>query len=249
MFQQLSSFVRLTGTRALNILVPPLCIGCDEPATEAHALCSACWRSIEFLTPLCCDKCGAPFDVTEQEGMLCAACHKEPPAYDKARAAMIYDDASKGLVLRFKHGDATWLAPSLARWIQQAGQGFWPEIDALIPVPLHRRRLFDRRYNQAAMLALETGRLVGKPAYVDVLCRSRATESQGKMNRRQRQENVKGAFTVSPRWRDKIAEKTLALVDDVMTTGATVEACANVLKKAGAKAVIVLTLARVRTSV
>lgn len=179
--------------------------------------------------------------------MLCGSCLVTKPHYKSARAAMLYDEASRKLVLGFKHGDRTHAAKALAIWMHRAAGDFIGQADALVPVPLHRRRLFKRRYNQSSLLAQQVGILAGKPVLADTLRRIRATPIQGRLKRKERQENVRGAFAVGPRQVAAIAGKTLILVDDVLTTGATVEECARVLLAAGALDVHVLTLSRVRS--
>ena len=154
--------------------------------------------------------------------------------------------ASKRLVLSFKHADRTHPAPALAQWMQRAGADFWQAADFIAPVPLHRWRLFKRRYNQAALLTHELSHIAQKPALVDLLHRKRATPIQGHFNRKQRQENVKGAFRLNAKHRKQIKDKTIILIDDVLTTGATVNECSRVLLRAGAKQLNVLTLARVK---
>jgi len=183
------------------------------------------------------------------EGMQCGGCISEPPDFTSARAPILYDDASRRIVLGFKHADRTHPAPALALWMQRAGVEFWPYTDYIAPVPLHRWRLFKRRYNQAALLANELGRLTQKQVVVDVLLRRRATPIQGHLSRKERHANVKGAFALNVRHRDLIEDKSFVLIDDVLTTGATVNECSRVLLKAGAKCVNILTLARVRAAV
>ncbi|MEO5338699.1 MAG: ComF family protein, partial [Magnetospirillum sp. WYHS-4] len=163
----------------------------------------------------------------------------------RARAAVAYGETSRKLLLAFKHGDRTDSAPALGQWLQRAGGDLLPQVDLIAPVPLHWTRLFLRRYNQAALLARELGRLSGLPVVPDLLVRKRRTASQGHLNPRQRKENLQGAFAVHPRRRAGLAGKRVLLVDDVLTTGATVAACARTLAKAGAASVDVLTLARV----
>ena len=235
--------------RALDLFLPPLCLICDEPVGGTATVCPACWKQIQFIAPPVCDCCGAPFDIPAGAGMLCGACIADAPTYQSARAAIIYDDASRKLVLGFKHGDRTHAAPALAVWMHRAAGDVIAQADALLPVPLHRWRLFRRRYNQSALLAQQIGVLAGKPALMDVLRRTRATPSQGHMKRKERQENVRGAFALSPSQAAAVKDKVLVLVDDVLTTGATVGECARVLLKAGAAHVHVVVLARVKTVV
>jgi ComF family protein len=176
--------------------------------------------------------------------VLCARCLAETPPFSQARAALVYNDDSKPLVLKFKHGDHLYLAKSFARWMARAGAQ-WSEPALLIPVPLHWTRLFLRRYNQAALLARTVAKLTPHRPALGALMRRRRTKSQGAMNREQRLKNVTGAFRVPPKWRAKIKGKHVILIDDVLTTGATVTVCAQVLKRAGAADVKVLTLMRV----
>jgi len=187
-----------------------------------------------------------PFDFPVDEGTLCGACLDKPPSFRTARAAVVYDDASRKLILGFKHGDRTDAAKALAVWMHRAGGDVLKETDSLIPVPLHRWRLFLRRYNQSALLAKNVGALAGKPVLFDALCRVRATTSQGHLKRKERQENVHGAFAILPRHIAALRDKRLTLIDDVMTTGSTVEECSHILLKAGAREVTVLTLARTK---
>ena len=232
--------------RFLDWLLPPLCLCCQEPVGGNQTLCPACWKGIHFIAKPYCACCGAPFDVPVEAETLCGECLAFPPVYAKARSAMIYDDASKKLVLSFKHNDRLHPVPGLATWMQRAGSEFLEQADLIAPVPLHRWRLWMRRYNQAALLALELGRLTNKAVGVDVLLRVRATPIQGHMNREARQKNVAGAFRINPRAANKVTGKNIVLVDDVLTTGATVNACASILNKAGAAKVVVLTLAKTR---
>jgi ComF family protein len=186
-----------------------------------------------------------PFEVPVEVGTLCGACLAEPPVFDLARSVFLYDEASKDLVLRFKHADALHMAKGLARMAVTAGAAFWREDCVLVPVPLHRWRLWRRRYNQAAVLALAMGRLVDRPVDVTALRRVRATASQGHLSRAARAENLRGSMEVDPRVGDRMRGKTVVLIDDVMTTGATANEAARVLRAAGARRVFVLTLARV----
>jgi ComF family protein len=241
------SRLRRFGNRVLDVLLPPLCLICDEPVAENATLCPACWPRVTFIAPPFCAACGAPFDVPVEEGTLCGRCIDAPPLFASARAAMIYDDFSRGLVLGFKHGDHTYAAKALAAWMQRAGGDRLAACDVIVPVPLHRRRLFARRYNQAALLALQIGRRAQKPVCVDALRRVRATPIQGHMKRKEREDNVRGAFAVAHP--AAVAGKAILLVDDVFTTGATAGECAKVLLAAGAARVDVLTLARVRVAV
>jgi ComF family protein len=234
------------AARALDILLPPLCLACDAAVTRHGTLCPSCWSEIQFIAPPYCSGCGAPFDMPVGDGELCAGCLLHPPAFKAARAAMLYNDASKRLILGFKHGDRTHLTNTLAGWMQRAGAEFWEKADLMIPVPLHRWRLFKRRYNQAALLAQSLSAAAQKPVLVDGLLRLKPTPTQGRKNRKERETNVKGAFTVNPAHRQGIGGKSILLIDDVLTTGATLNECSRILGAAGAGSVDVLTLARVK---
>ncbi|MFA5040263.1 MAG: ComF family protein [Bdellovibrionales bacterium] len=238
-----------TALRALDLLLPPLCLICDDPVSDTTTLCPACWKKIQFIGTPFCACCGTPFDFPVSEGTLCGACLTEAPHFEAARAAMLYDDASRALILGFKHADRTYAAKALAPSMVRAGGDFLERADALLPVPLHRWRLFHRRYNQSALLAQQVGLLTGKPVLHDTLRRTRTTVSQGHLKRKERQENVKGAFAVAAKHTHNVKGKTLVLIDDVLTTGSTVNECARVLLGAGAKQVYVLTLARVKSFV
>ncbi len=235
------------GRLVVDALLPPLCLSCHAVVAEPGTLCPACWSQLVFLAPPHCAVCGQPFEFDAGADALCGDCIALPPRFGRARAVFRYDDASRGLILRFKHGDRLEGAPAFARWMARAGAELLAGADLLVPVPLHRWRLLARRYNQAAVLALALGRLSGVPAAPDLLIRRRRTRPQGHLGREGRERNVAGAFTVKGGVR--LEGRRVVLVDDVLTSGATVGECARVLLGAGAGHVDVLTLGRVvRTS-
>lgn len=240
------SGLKRAGRAALNLLFPPLCIGCRAAVAEPGALCANCWQDIRFLDGPMCERCGLPFEFDAGEGTLCAACQARPPAFDKARAVMRYDEASRGPILALKHGDRLDLVPGFGRWLDRGGRALLDEADLILPVPLHPFRLWRRRYNQAAEFARALSRRSGKPAALFALVRSRDTPSQGAMrSAKARRRNMLGAFKVPPSHKSAIAGRNVLLIDDVLTTGATADACARALKRAGAAKVFVLALARV----
>lgn len=206
------------------------------------ALCPKCWAGLTFITAPACAACGYPFPHGYPEGVLCGNCTRLAPAFDSARAAFAYDEGSRHLILRFKHAEATEGLPTLAGWLFAAGQDVLSRADVIVPVPLHPRRLFARRFNQAAHLARALARRTGVALDLFSLRRVKNTESQGRMNAVKRAQNVRGAFSASG---EAFGGKVVAVVDDVFTTGATADQCARTLKKAGATGVHVLTLARV----
>ena len=231
--------------RLLDSVLPPLCLGCNEIVAEPGALCAACWPSFSFIAAPQCSRCGVPFAEEVGAEAQCGACLRRPPRFRKARAALVYDDKSKRLVLPFKHGDRTDMARACGRWMARAGGELLAEAELIAPVPLHWRRLFTRRYNQALLLARGVARHTAIEVAPDLLKRARWTGSQGGLRAEERRRNVRRAFTLHPRWRAAVQGKAVLLVDDVLTTGATAEACALALQRAGARHVDVLTLARV----
>jgi len=255
-FLKLLSMDPMPLTKALNVaraasrlfldsLLPPQCLSCGGLVDTPGNLCADCFSSFTFITPPCCERCGIPFEGAIVDDLLCGACVREPPAFERARAAFIYDTRSRGLVLKLKHGDRTDTVAHLARWLQRAGADLIKACDVIVPVPLHRWRLITRSYNQAALLANRLRRYTGKPVTADALVRIKATPSQGKLDRAGRRRNVARAFAIK---RPKsISGKRVLLIDDVLTTGATADACARTLLMAGAAAVDVLVLARVPT--
>jgi len=233
------------GRRLLDSVLPPLCLGCNEIVAEPGALCTTCWPGFSFIAAPHCGLCGVPFADDLGEGARCGACLRRAPRFRRARAALVYDDKTRSLVLPFKHGDRTDMARACGRWMARAGSELLADAELIAPVPLHWRRLFARRYNQALLLARSVSRLGNAPLAPDLLRRARWTGSQAGLKVQERRTNVRRAFELHPRWTTTVRDKTVLLVDDVLTTGATVEACTQVLQGAGARHVDVLTLARV----
>ncbi len=228
------------GAAVLDLLLPPRCLKCGAVVAAAGALCPACWEEVRFIADPVCDGCGLPLPLP---GAPCPSCAVHAPPPGRARAVFLYDAASRELILRFKHADRTGHAKPFARWMARAGQALLAETDLILPVPLHRWRLWRRRYNQAALLAVELGRLSGLPVRTDLLRRRRATRPLGPLDRTQRQRLLRGVFALTRP--ALVAGRRVLLVDDVLTSGATTEACAALLRRAGAAEVMVLTLARV----
>ncbi len=242
----LKSGWRTVGRNALDLLYPPLCIACRSQVSEPGSLCASCWKDIEFLEGPACRCCGLPFDLDPGIDTLCAACLADPPSFDRACAVLRYDEKSRSPILALKHGDRLDLVPGFSRWLDRAGRALLNEADFIVPVPLHPGRLWKRRYNQAAELARHLGKAAGKPVAPLALRRVRATPSQGAMpSAKARRRNMRGAFQVPDSYLAAIHNRDILLVDDVLTTGATADACARVLKRAGAAKVNVLALARV----
>ena len=240
--EAVARLARQAGRRVVDGILPPRCLACGATVNEPDALCGACWSPITFFAPPWCAMCGLPFPHPMGEGAVCADCARERASWQRARAVLRYDKHSRRLVLSLKHGDHTHLAKALGGWMQRAGGEVFDGADLLVPVPLHWTRLFSRHYNQAAMLAHAIHAAGGPPVAPDWLVRRRRTPSQGRLGPLARARNVRGAFALQ---RGRIVRgKRLVIVDDVLTTGATVEECARVLRREGAAFVGVLTLAR-----
>ena len=239
--------LRAIAGGVLDLVLPPTAL--DEKATHAVqsiGLSAAAWSRISFIEAPACDGCGAPFDYDLGEGVRCVACQGRTPAFDRARAACLYDQHSRDLILKLKHADRTDLARLFARWIARAAADLLPETDAILPVPLHRWRLLGRRFNQAAEIARPLAAGAGLAYWPDALVRPRATASQAGKSGSGRRRNVAGVFAVAAGWRKRVAGRRLLIIDDVLTTGATVEGCARALKAAGAARVDVAVIARVK---
>jgi ComF family protein len=248
----LSSAISRTGHAAraawrlaLDVALPPLCPACREPLGEDGGLCAACWSKLSFIAPPYCERLGIPFAYDPGPGILSMQAIADPPAYTRARAAVRYDDVARDLVHAFKYGDRLDLAPVMGRWMAQAGAALLADAGALVPVPLHWRRLWARRFNQAAALANVIARASGIPLEADFLRRTRATPQQVGLTRNERAQNVEGAFRVPAERRAAVKGRRLVLIDDVLTTGATVDTCARALLRAGAADVDVIVFARV----
>lgn len=253
----------------LEFLLPRRCMMCrnqlgaiedsgheEKPSFEG-ALCISCWSDVTFLTTAKCPKCAHPYDIDFSENTLdvsnqdltCGKCLKDPPLFQSTTSAVLYDDHSKEMILKFKHGDATYFAPLFASWIinidQLSTSPILKKSDLIVPVPLHWTRLFKRQYNQASLLANALSKQSSLPVENTLLKRTKATQSQGHLSPEERTKNVSGKFAIQDKNKSFVKEKVITLVDDVYTSGATVRACAKELLRAGAKDVHVLTLARV----
>lgn len=237
------------ATHMLDLVLPPRPLneaaGARGPV-QSVGLTAEAWSRIAFIEAPVCDGCGAPFEYDLGAGARCAACQARSPSFDHARAACLYDETSRDLILKLKHADRTDLAPLFARWLTRAAADLLPDIDAVVPVPLHRARLLSRRYNQAAEIARPLARRAGLDYLADALVRRRATQSQGGKSGSARRRNVAGVFVVPASRRRQVQGRRLLLIDDVLTTGATVEGCARALKAAGAARVDVAVIARVK---
>ncbi len=250
--KRVTGAVRAMLHGALDLALPRLCAACREPV-EGQGLCPGCWSKLSFIRRPYCERLGIPFLYDPGPGILSMEAIAGPPAYHRARAAVRFDDISRALVHALKYGDRLDLAPMMGRWINHAGGELLAEADALVPVPLHWRRQWTRRFNQSAMLAAAVSAISGVPVAAAALKRVKATAQQVGLSRSERAANVQGAFRVPPEGKAAVVGRRLVLVDDVLTSGATVDGCARVLRRAGAANVDVLIFARVadpvRTSI
>src|SRR3954452_21752703 len=242
--QTLRSAWAHTARLALDIALPTLCVACREPVAGV-GVCAACWAKLSFIAPPFCPRLGIPFVYDPGPGLLSMEAIADPPAYQRARAAVRYDDVARTLVHALKYQDRTDLAPAMGRWMARAGEELLRDADALVPVPLHWKRGWSRRYNQSGALARAIARQSGVPVLRDALRRIRPTAQQIGLSRPQRAANVQGAFKVSPEKSHEIAGRRVVLIDDVLTSGATTDACARALLRAKAARVDVLVFARV----
>lgn len=241
----ISITLKRAGGSILDLLLPPRCPSCRAIVPQNGGFCAACWNDLHFITAPLCARCGVPFPYDVGEAALCGTCAAEAPGYDSARAALVYNDASAGLVLGLKYGDRTQLSQIMAAMMARAAPESLAQANLIVPVPLHARRLRRRFFNQAALIAAALGKIATLPVRVDALERTRDTPPSRGMSRSARFDNVRGAIRISPRAKSSVCGRHILLVDDVMTTGATVDACTRQLKRAGAARVDIVTFARV----
>ena len=243
-FAQWRGVLRAGFALFADVALPQLCPSCREPVDGA-GLCPACWSKLSFIAPPYCERLGIPFPFDSGAGLLSMEAIADPPAYNRARAAVRYDDVARKLVHALKYGDRLDLAPTMGRWMARAGRELLADADALVPVPLHWRRQWARRFNQSALLAQIIARTSGRVVAHGALKRVKATPEQVGLDKSERAHNVQGAFRVPAGGRAEVAARKLLLIDDVLTSGATVDACTRALLRAGAASVDVLVFARV----
>ena len=233
---------RFTKTVA-DVILPPSCVGCQSRLAGHDTLCPACWRQIDFIRAPLCDTLGIPLPYDTGAPLISAAAVAHPPDFGRARAAGLYSGLLRDMIHDLKYRDTHHGRRLFGRWLAEAGRELIADCDVIVAIPLARRRMLIRRFNQSQILAHEVARLTGKPSAPLALVRTRATRSQVGLSRGERERNVSGAFAVRPGQTAQIAGKAILLIDDVITTGATASAAARVLKRAGAARVDVLALA------
>ncbi|HVV94988.1 MAG TPA: ComF family protein [Hyphomicrobiales bacterium] len=240
--------LRRFGGRLLDLALPPLCLGCGRPVGDHRALCAPCWADFHPIARPFCERLGTPFAIDLGPGALSPKAIADPPAFDRARAVARFDGTARHLVHRLKYSDRLDLAPAMGRWMRRAGSEVLDGADALVPVPLHAFRLWRRKFNQSAELARAIAVAGGPPVSYGALRRTRPTRPQVGLSASERARNLQGAFAVRPPGRAAVAGRRLVLIDDVMTTGSTLDAAARVLRRAGAASVDALVFAVVAES-
>jgi ComF family protein len=247
-FHRVAGALRTSFGFALDVALPNVCAACREPV-GGEGLCAACWSKLSFIAPPYCERLGIPFPFDPGPGVLSMEAIADPPAYRRARAAVRFDETARKLVHALKYSDRLDLAPIMGRWMGHAGRPLLAEADALIPVPLHWRRQWMRRFNQSALLAEVIGKGSGVPAIHGAFRRIKSTPQQVGLAKAERAQNVQGAFQVRADRKGDVEGRRLILIDDVLTSGATVDACARALLRGGAAEVDVLVFARVVAAV
>jgi len=242
----LSQSIEDTFSRVLDTVLPPRCIATGLTVDQQGMIAPEYWGSLNFIDAPFCAQCGLPFEFSVGKNALCGKCLNTPPHFDIARSAIAYDDNSKKLILGFKYGDRLHARDSFVPWMIRAGQDFLPKTNIIIPVPLHYKRLWKRRFNQAGILAQTLANQTGHECQNDLLARILHTSPHKDMNTKKRADNVKGAFILRSKYKNLVKGKSITIIDDVYTSGSTVNECAKVLKLSGAKSVYVLTLGRVK---
>jgi ComF family protein len=227
----------------LDFALPPRCPGCGAVTEAPHRFCLTCWSALIFLGEPCCVRCALPFDYESGRDVACGACLAEPPGFDRLRAAVVYGEISRKVALKLKYGGRPGVAETMARFMARhlsAAEG-----TLVVPVPLHRWRIWRRGYNQSALIATALARGAGLETRLDLIRRVKRTPPLRGMGPRERRDAVRGAFRIEPRHKADVKGRTVLLIDDVYTSGATANACAGALRRAGAARIEVLCWARV----
>lgn len=227
-----------------DFLLPITCLECGK-FVDSEGLCPSCWKKITWISKPKCEICGSPFELNLYD--TCLSCIKNRPSFDKAISVFEYNAFSKNIILRFKHFDATYAACKISAWMYRAGQLEIDSADIIVPVPIRFSKRIIRMYNQTELLAVGIHKLSGEKALYEprILVKSKHTKTQEGLTGRKRRKNIVGSFSVSEAYKDLLTNKNVVLIDDVFTTGTTVNECAKVLKKSGAKSVVVVTAAMV----
>lgn len=231
--------------RLIEMIYPTRCLACGSETSNERGLCMECWKETHFATGQVCDSCGVPVQETDVEPSYCDQCVSTPPAWDQGRCSVLYEGSGRKLALLLKHSDRLDLVPEMGKWMHQSAKSIIDTDMIIAPVPLHRLRLLRRRFNQASVLAQKIAQINGSKPSVDLLCRIKPTEMQKGMDRESRFRNLSASIILNRRYQEQMNGKSVLLVDDVMTTGATLSSCAETCRQAGAKKVNTIVFARV----
>ena len=242
----IKKIILMVGKRILDFILPPRCEHCGDNVLETATLCVDCWGKLPFIQPPFCPICNGSIDKNNLiPGQKCQPCQSDIPPYDRARAILQYQGIATDMILKFKHANQISLARFFARLLLQSSAEVFTNSDYLLPIPLHHWRLFKRGYNQSARLAQELSAISGIKVSLLALRRSYNSPSQGRLKPEERIKNLENAFAISANWRKKLQGKRVILIDDVLTSGATIEACSLVLRQVGVKDITALSIARV----
>lgn len=244
MVKPIKKLVKSFVSQAANIIFPPRCVNCYCFTMQHGALCIDCWSKLNFISNPYCNSCGIPFEFVVGDSLTCGDCITKNPSFDQARSAVVYDESCTKLITSFKYGDKTHHARILSKWIDLCGKDILNKTDFMIPVPIHLKRLRKRKYNQAALLAKYLQKDCKIPILYDGLIRVKNTPQQAGLSSYARMRNLSGAILFNQKYKHQLQGKTVTIIDDVMTTGSTLEVCSRVLKKAGIKKIYALTVAR-----
>lgn len=231
----------------IKLIFPPKCILCEKIVEQDNTLCEKCWEKIKFIKEPFCDKCSSPLEYKVSDKVICTNCIKNKPLYIKLRSAVVYNSFSSKIIFRFKFYDKIYLKKFMAKTMVQSASDIIDKIDVIISVPLHKKRLIFRKYNQSLLLANEIGKITNKKVIYNFLLKNKHTIPQAKLNQKDRIKNLKGKFLINPIYLQEIEKyKNLnfVLIDDVITTGSTITECIKTLNNAGIKNVYVITFAK-----
>lgn len=232
----------------LSLIYPPRCLSCGGLVESNSGLCVSCWQDTPFIGGLICDMCGTPLPGQSEEIEYCDNCMTDPFSWDKGRAALMYRDVGRQLVLRLKHGDRHDIAGPAGKWMAQRVPGLIIKDPLICPVPLHPIRHISRRFNQAALLSNAVAHELNAEHCPDALQRHKRTQKLDGKTRAERFSHLKGAISVNPKYKNLISERNIVLVDDVMTSGATLSTCSEALVGAGAAQICICVMARVAST-
>lgn len=230
--------------KIIELIFPNQCLYCSKLIGQEGAFCNCCWKKLQFITDPKCNICSHPFEFQVADNLICAKCLSDKPSYDKAITVFRYNQIIKKVIGDFKYRDTTYLAKKFARILFNRASSEIDKTDFIIAVPLHKKRLRKRKFNQAILLTKELSKLSKKEFFYDFLLRIKNTTAQAGLRKKQREKNLRGAFALNEKYKEIVKGKKILLIDDVMTTGTTLENCAKVLKKSGAKEVNILVIAK-----